>query len=325
MIDMQAAGSRLLAVSLALGLGLGSATAGPAVNQFEVKDLEVEQGEVEIEVQSDWAFGHPDRKFVILDPTAPDMVEFDDNEVARQRHEIAIGFGLADWLKIGTGVEFEEERVDDPASFNEAQKFDSLKATEIGFEGIAVLVPVKKDGIGLGVYAELQLPMSDEARSLYVGPIVQAVSGPWSATGNFAFVKFMGGAQEEDDDGNLLPRDEKWDFAYFSQIKYDASENLAFAVEAYGTIDRLGNSGNASEAARAIGDQDQHRIGPAVYYTFKRPEAASAKDDDDGNGDDNGADDDDEGGSITLCVGVLFGLNEDTPDTTLKTGLEVEF
>lgn len=106
-------------------------------------------------------------------------------------------------------------------------------------------------------------------------------------------------------------------------MKYEASDNLALALEAYGTIDRLGSSGNASESARAIGDLNQHRFGPVAYYTWNRPTAAGAKDDDDkANG---GKDDDDDGGSVSLGVGVLFGLNENTPDTTLKTGLEFEF
>ena len=248
--------SRLLSVAVLLLVGMLPAVAGPAVNQFEVKDLQIEQGEVEIEDQSDWAFGLPRRKFV--NGGSP---EFDDNEVARQRHSIEMSMGLTNWLKIGPGFELEEERVDDPDSFADANKFDSLKVTEIQFEGVVVFVPVKTHGIGLGAYAELQLPVSsDEARTLYVGPIIQAVSGPWSATGNFAFVKFMGG---EPEDGEA--RDEKWDFAYFTQLKYDASEAWAFALEAYGTIDRLGNSGTPSEAAVAIGDQDQHRIAPVLY------------------------------------------------------------
>lgn len=314
---------RVSAVSLAVALGWGTAFAGPAVNQFEVKDLEVEQGEVEIEDQSDFITSQPRRKFVRGEDGE---VEFDDNEIARQRHEIEIGFGLTNWLKVSAGLEFEEERVDDPPSFGEANNFESLELTESSVTGLVVLVPVKDNGIGLGAYAELQLPASQEARTLFIGPIVQAKSGPFSATGNFAFVKFMGGSREfeEDESGEevRLPRDEKWDFAYFTQVKYDATENFALAVEAYGAIDRLGNSGNAPEAALEIGDQDQHRIGPAAYYTFKGPAKASAKDDDDGAG---GDDDDDEGGAVTISGGVLFGLNDDTPDTTIKTGLEVEF
>jgi hypothetical protein len=305
----------VLSAALMLLVGTLPAAAGPAINQFEVKDLEVEQGEVEIEDQSDWAFGLPRRKSVV----GP---EFDDNEVARQRHSIEMGMGLTDWLKIGTGFELEEERADDPDSFADANRFDSLKVTEISFEGLVVLVPVKTHGIGLGAYAELQLPKSsDEARTLYFGPIIQAVSGPWSATGNFAFVKFMGGEAE---DGEA--RDEKWDFAYFTQLKYDASEAWAVALEAYGTIDRLGNSGTPSDTAAEIGDQDQHRIGPVAYYTFKRDRMAPVTSMKLGAGvEDEDDDDDDEGTSVTIGTGLLFGLNENTPDTTLKLGVEIEF
>ena len=306
----------LLSLALMFLIGTLPAAAGPAINQFEVKDLEVEQGEVEIEDQSDWAFGLPRRKFV----NDGGDTEFDDNEVARQRHSIEISFGLTNWLKIGTGFELEEERVDDPEPGTNPNKFDSLKVTEIQFEGLVVLVPVKTHGIGLGAYVELQLPTSNEARTLYFGPIIQAVSGPWSATGNFAFVKFMGGEAE---DGEA--RDEKWDFAYFTQLKYEASEAWAFALEAYGTIDRIGNSGTPSEAAVAIGDQDQHRIGPVLYYTFKRdrmPPVTSMKLGAASDGDD---DDDDEGTSATLGFGFLAGLNDNTPDGTLKLSLEIEF
>jgi len=299
-------------------IGTLPAAAGPAINQFEVKDLEVEQGEVEIEDQSDWAFGLPRRKFV----TDGGDTEFDDNEVARQRHSIEISFGLTNWLKIGTGFELEDERVDDPDSFADANAFTGLQVTEIAFEGLIVLVPVKTHGIGLGAFAELQLPISsDEARILGFGPIIQAVSGPWSATGNFFFAKFIGGTPE---DGEA--RDEKWDFTYRTQLKFDASEAWAVALEAYGTIDRLGNSGTPSDTAAEIGDQDHHRIGPVAYYTFKRDRMAPVTSMKLGaGGEDEDDDDDDEGTSVTIGTGLLFGLNENTPDTTLKLGVEIEF
>lgn len=308
----------LLSLALMLLVGTLPAAAGPLIDQFEIRDLEVEQGEVEIESQSDWAFGMPRRKsFVDGGDT-----EFDDNEVARQRHEVELSMGLTNWLKIGTGFELEEERVDDPEPGTNPNRFDSLKVTEIGFGALAVLVPVKTHGIGLGAIAELQLPISsDEARILGFGPIIQAVSGPWSATGNFFFAKFIGGTPE---DGEA--RDEKWDFTYRTQLKYEASEAWAVALEAYGTIDRLGNSGTPSEAAVAIGDQDQHRIGPVAYYTFKRDRMAPVTSMKLGaGGEDEDDDDDDEGTSMTIGTGVLFGLNENTPDTTLKLGVEIEF
>lgn len=309
-------------------IAIRPSVAGPAVNQFEVKDLDIEQGEVEIEDQSDWTFGDPRRKFA--EPENRDLT-FDDNEVAKQRHSIEMGLGLTDWLKLGPGFELEEERVDDPASFAEANDFVSLKVTEIQFEGVAVLVPVKSYGVGLGLFAEMQVPVTGEAKTFYVGPIIQAVSGPWSATANLAFVKFFGGDRQTEDveiAGNTvqveLPIDDKWDFAYFTQLKYQNSDTWAFAVEAYGTLDRIGSTGNPSAAARLIGDQDQHRIGPVAHYTFKLPGAPASGDGNDAkkSGQDDG---DDAGSTATVSVGALFGLNDNTPDTTLKAGIEFEF
>lgn len=310
--------SRFLLVAMHLVVGFlatgGPTFAGPAINQFEVKDLEVEQGEVELEVQSDWTPDFPRRKFV--DEGGGDL-EFDDNEIARQRHAAEIGMGLTNWLKVGVGIEFEQERIDDPDSLDDANDFGSLTLTEAQIEALAVIVPLRGDGIGLGAYAELQLPRSsEEANTIYLGSIIQAVNGPWSATANLALVKFFNGAPKEGE-----PRDEKLDFAYFTQVKYDFSDRWALALEAYGTIDRLGDTGHASEVAAEIGDQDQHRIGPVAYHSFKRPSGSPTPK----ATNHNAGEDDDEGTVVTVSTGVLFGLTEDTPDTTIKAGLEVEF
>ena len=289
----------MLGLSMLWGAALPAA-AGPAVNQFEIKDLDIEQGEVEIEDQADFSFGQPRRKFI---DGGGDDVEFDDNEVSRQRHSLELSFGLTSRFKSTVGVELEEERFDEPDDFAQARAFGDLKATEIQFEGVAVLIPIENNGVGIGAYYEFQVPRGDEAKTLFLGSIVQAVDGPWSATGNFAFVKFIGGEA----------RDEKWDFAYFTQVKYEMSDRLALALEAFGTIDRLGHSGRPSEVSALIGDQDQHRVGPVVYYTFK-PERRPTSKADDG-----------DGGSVTVGVGYLLGLNENTPDSTLKLAVEVEY
>ncbi|MFA9443637.1 MAG: hypothetical protein ACERIG_08560, partial [Hyphomicrobium sp.] len=69
-----------------------------------------------------------------------------------------------------------------------------------------------------------------------------------------------------------------------------------------------------------------HRIGPVAYYTFKRDRMAPVTSMKLGAGsEDEEDDDDDEGTSVTIGTGVLFGLNENTPDTTLKLGVEIEF
>ena len=302
------------------------AAAGPAVNQFEVEEVNVEQGEVEIQISSDWSLGRPRRGIIIEDPADPDSdVIFDDNSITKQRHSVEVGLGLSNWLQLSAGFEFEEERVDDPLTIDEANSFERLQFTEIQAGAKVVLVPIKGNGLGLAAYAELNHPKSAEASQLFFGPIIQAVNGPFSATANLALVKFIGGDREtEVDDNGLpfsLPRDDKLDFAYFTQVKYQATPALGLALEAYGAIDRLGSTGHEPDDAALFGAHDQHFIGPVAYYRIKTATGSAAKagaDDDDKSGDD------DDGGT-TVGAGVLFGLNDNTPDTTLKLSVETGF
>lgn len=298
--------------SVCLALALDSAEAGsPGVNQFEVKELDLEAGSVEIGVQSDHIPDFPRRKSVEGEDGER---AFDENALWRHRQAYDLDFGLTKYVGVGIGMEFEQEPRDDPGSFAEAGQLEDFKFTEVSLEALVVLVPVKENGVGLGVYVDFQNPVADEPRTLYAGPIVNASYGVWSAKANVAFVKFMRGAEP----------DEKWDLAYYSQVKYDVSETWGLAAEAYGTFDRLGGSGEPSESERLIGDQNQHRIGPVVYYTGKTgplPKPANAANN-------NGAspeDDDGEGATYVMSAGVLLGLNENTPDTTIKWGVEVEF
>jgi hypothetical protein len=307
-------------VALFISFFLMSATQAQA--QFEVKGLDVEKGGVEIDYQADYAFGHPSRK--VEDEGGGEFV-FDENEINRQRHSLELGLGLTDYLQISVGVEFEQERFDEPISIAEANAFDSLKASAVQIEGTLVLIPLKGNGFGLGVNGQLEPSViAGEASSYIISPILAAVSGPWSVTLNPGFRKSYGG-EEDPDEGEF--RDEKWSFEYAWQAAYKHNDAWTFALEGYGDIGRIGGSGTRSEASLEFGDADHHRIGPVVYYSFSRASHApkSVKDDDDDAkaGDDD--DDDDEGTEITMSFGTLFGLNDETSDVTLKWGMEVEF
>lgn len=321
---------RLLALAgVLLGL-LGSAGAVRA--QFDIDEPEAEQGEVEVEYQGDYHFGNPRRQVSI----GPDGLIADENEVLRQRHVLGLGLGLTDYFKLGIEVEFEQERFDDPDSVAQANAFDDLEATEIQIEGTAVLVPLKRDGFAAAAFLSYGAALDDGPSTFIFGPIFKIKQGPWSATTNTYFVKNFGGG-EVDDDGTTF-RDGRWDFEYKWQLKYEASASWAFALEGFGTVNRLGDSGRRSEAVELFGDQDQHRLGPVVYYTFKRPRGTGTSSLKDANGDDDapgaraGANDDegdngddDEGTAVTAGLGVLFGLNETTSDVALKWSLEVQF
>lgn len=299
------------------------ATAGPAVNQFEIKDLQSSPGDFEFQSQNAWSTGQPRRKSV---QTAPGEFIYDDNSVTRQREALEVQLGITDWFRVRLGVEYEQERLDDPATFSAANALGPLTFDEVAIEGVLVVVKPKKEGIGLGLLMEYGSPVNDvEAPAeFYIGPIIEAHTGPWSLIANLMLVKFFAGKPDPGNDEYL--RDDKWDFSYFTQVQYEVSRNWAFALEAYGTFDRLGNTGEFGAERALFGDHDQHRAGPVVYYTFfpcpeplvKAGEKAKEHlaDGDDG---------DAKEWAVTIGTGVFFGINENTPDTTYKLSVEVEY
>jgi hypothetical protein len=317
---------------IASTMGPTAGVAGPALNQFEVKDLEAEAGSLQFQSQNAMSFGHPTRKSL---ETSPRSFAYDDNTVIGERYALEMQMGLARWFRMRVGIEYEKERVNDPASPDRGNDFANLNLTGVALEGVLVVVPTPANGVGLGVLTEFDAPVGAGAKQFYFGPIVQARFGPWSALANVLFVKHLGAADRHDPDH----KDEKLDFAYAAQFQYIVSPTWAVALEAYGTIDRLGSTGTRSEAAVLFGDHDLHRLGPIVYYTF-RPEGGllgvrpakkgaiktTAGDDDDDKPGSNGAKEKGaDGQSISVGMGVLFGLNSNTPDQTLKLSVEVNF
>lgn len=272
-----------------------SSLAGPAIGQFEVKDLESEPGRIEFQSQNAHMFGQPRRDY----QADGGDTEYDDNSVAKQRHAMELEFGITPRLKSRIGIEFEKERLDDPTSPAQADAYGKLKLTELGGELIAILDPIEEDDDwGFGLVAEYEHALEDgEASTLLFGSIVQTNQGPWWANVNLYLVKHLGGER---------PRDEKLDFAYATQFGRHLSDHWHATVEAYGTVDRLGNTGQRSKEASRFGDHDQHRMGPLLYYTTEL------------------GDGEDELG-LLVGAGFLFGLNDNTPNTTFKWTVEVEF
>ena len=321
--NASAAAAVLFAVFLA-----GPVAAGPSVNQFETKDLESNPGDLQFQSQNAIAFGQPRRK---VKEVTPGDFAYDDNTVARERYALEMQMGVTSWFRTRLGVEFEKERLNDPGSLARANAFEDLHLTGVALEGVFVFVPVKKDGIGLGLLTEYDHSIRGGSNQLYIGPIVQAVSGPWTAIANLLLVQNYGSPDRD----RLQPKDKKRDFAYAAQLQYEASATWAFALEAYGTIDRLGHSGTPPPERAQFGDFDQHRLGPVIYYRFDphgsraspKPKKAALKgltSDDDGKSG-TGGDDDGKSKVVSVGLGLLFGLNGNTPAETLKLSLEVNF
>jgi hypothetical protein len=286
------------------------ARADPAIGQFELKNLESAPGYMEFQSQNAWMFGQPGRQSAGV---PPDTI-YDDNSVVRQREALEMELGFTRYLKMRVGIEFEQERVEDPATPEQADSFDSLKLDEIGAEVIAIFIPRDGDGFGFGTVVEFERPLEDgEEMSLIMGPIFEFAAGPWFLSAIPMLVHDFGGAPDEDG-----VKDGKWDFAYAAQVAYTVSDTWTLAIEAYGTVERLGGTGDRGEAARLFGDHDQHRIGPILYYSYDfgrslRPDPRRD------------ADGEIETSELTIGLGFLAGLNENTPDGTLKLSVEVDF
>jgi hypothetical protein len=294
----------------AVGGAAGPAAADPAIGQFELKNLESAPGYLEFQSQNAWTFGHPRRESAVVDGEQI----YDDNAIIKQREALEMEMGFTRYLKMRVGIEFEEERIDDPETPSEADSFAPLQLDEIGAELITVFIPRDGDGFGFGSVVEFERPLeAGEQMSLIMGPIFEFASGPWFVAAIPMLVHDFGG--DPDDDGI---RDEKWDFAYAAQVAYAFSETWTLAIEAYGTVERLGSTGTRGEAALAFGDHDQHRIGPILYYSYDvgRSLRPDPRRDSDG---------EIETSEVSVGLGLLAGLNEDTPDATLKFSVEVDF
>jgi hypothetical protein len=293
------------------------ADAEPFIGQFELKTLESAPGSFEFQSQNAWSWDQPSRQVA----SGPDGLEFDENAVVRQRHALELEMGFTHSIKMRFGVEFEKERLDEPATIQEADDYDDLSLTELGAEVIAVLAPREGDGAGLGVVAELEGPVDqEESNHLTLGPILEYQSGRWFAAAVPMLVYAFGGDSEEGEE-----TDDKWDFAYAAQVIYTFSDSWALALEGYGTVDRLGSTGHPSESAELFGDFDQHRAGPVLYYSLGLHGSHGAGSLGEAAARAAGAGEEEEGATLTIGLGLLEGLNRNTPDHTLKLSIEVDF
>ncbi len=306
---------RIGAVTIGLGWVI-SAQGEPFIGQFELKTLDAEAGAFEFQSQNAWAWDQPARQIDLDD----DELLFDENSLFRERYALELEIGLSQRYKMRIGVEAEKERLDEPPNLEQANAFGELELEEIGAELVTILIPREADGVGLGAVVELEGPFDQEgSNNLSLGPILEFQSGQWFAAAVPMAVYAFGGDSEAGEEV-----DTKWDFAYAAQLMYRFSSTWSAALEGYGTIERLGSSGYASESARRFGDYNQHRAGIVVYYARALGGARTSAMEDD-NSALSGDSEEGEGTELTIGLGLLEGLNSDTADHTLKLSIEVDF
>ena len=217
-------------------LDAGTAWADPAVGQFEIKSLNAEPGEIEIQSQNAYSLGMPRRQT----RSTPDGLAGDGNSLHRQMHALEIEAGFSHHFKARVGIEFEKERVDEFTSAGQAEHFETIKLDEFEVEGILVLQRRLGDGFGFGFLAEYEHPFESAGqRTVTAGPILEWGHGPWLASVNPRVTQFFGGSPDE-----AGRHDDKLDFGYSAAVKYKASDRLDIALEAYGVVERVAGSGN---------------------------------------------------------------------------------
>jgi len=284
-----------------------------AAVELEIEEPEVEKGEIEFEYRGGWFTGRPAPGPMTDDDDddAPRAGEI-ENEVVRQQHEVEVEIGLTEWLQFQAGAEFEQERNDEGTSFN------SLKLSEIEFAALLEILPVERRGLGATLYLGLEETVAEgeEGTALIIGPLVKAVSGPLSATGNFYFARVLDEVEKEIEDGEAVRKvtPDYWTFAYATQVRYMAGGWFGFGVEAFGEVPDVG--GNVANTMLGR-DPRQHLIGPTLYLTLGE--------DGEGDGGNETGLGEPEGPSLQATLGLLFGLTDDTSDLTLKWDAEIEF
>jgi hypothetical protein len=260
--------------------------------QFHVEHPEVYQGEIEAEYFGSYYSGLPR-------PPA---------EAPRHGHAFELSYGLTHWWSLTVAAEAEKER-------NEEGGFNAFKLSEIELETVLELLPLEGDGLAFSLFAKYgeSLVNGVDESEIAFGPIVKAVKGATSITGNLFPVYAFDLQETKIEDGEIeIERETNhWNLDYAWQLKHQATDMIAFGVEGFGGFADLGGDLPGTQAER-------HRLGPVLYVTLgeggdHRPghsdHAAHAE----------------SGPEIELAIGALIGLNDDTSDLTLKWDAEIEF
>lgn len=219
-------GSRVSVAAGACLAGLVLAT-GIARAEFEIPQVDIEKGEVEIEYRGAEHWGLPPPE--------------DDGEIdaLRQSHEVEIQYGLTDYWAFRVTPNSEQ-----PGG-------ESLRFTTVGLETQFVLKPRHGGGFGLAImagygpdsiFADLDDP--DEAE---FGPVIELAQGGWLLTLNPRLYRELGHNADQDGFGA----------EYASQLEFALTRRWSVAALMFGEIEELADSGGFSAQA--------HVLGPGLY------------------------------------------------------------
>lgn len=263
------------------GLLLLSATS--VLAEFEIQESTIDPGEIQLQYRGAWHGGLPKSD----DGDAGELLPDDEEAPLRQSQEAELQMSVTShWLLALTGG---FEQADD----------DTLKLTAIEFESQIEFVTREGDGLGLAVQAgveQAQFGASEgEEGDYHFGPIVELAKSKFVLVLNPLFYRERGQMVEQESLG----------FEYGWQARYEATPKLSLAVEMFGDVEGLANTGAFNEQL--------HSIGPAFYYTFGKEDDGGEAEGAKGNAE------------LTVSLGAQFGLTEQASDAALKVFIGYEF
>ena len=166
---------------------------------------------------------------------------------------------------------------------------ESIELASIGIETQFVLVPRRGGILGIAImagYGPYSLFVDDgHTDEFEFGPVVEYAPGPWLFTVNPRLTDETGHAADQDWLG----------FEYAAQARYSVTDRWGVAVLGFGEIEELVHAGPF--------ETQVHVLGPSLYL-FSDPEAER---------------------EWSLGAGVLFGLTDASPDTSLRITFAVEY
>jgi hypothetical protein len=275
------------ASALAAGWLLAGA-AKPAHAEFEIQEAEVEKGEVELEYRGAVHWGFPKTEKEEADEGGEGALEEEEEAPLRQSHDFEFQWGVTDrWLLSTTMI------TDQPLREN-------YETSAVEFEVQYEIIEPEGKGLGLAFNASYGIATrGGDADEIEFGPIVDYEIGQLALTFNPFLTAQIGENREADGLG----------FQYGWRAEYEVAKHWGLGVEMFGEIEDLANAGSF--------DQQNHSIGPTLFYN-------PGEEDDNvgGEGDDDKDDEKKAGGpaelEFTFNVGVQFGLTDVVSDTALK-------
>jgi len=282
------------ALSVVAAAGLTVTASRPALAEYEIQETGVEKGEAEVEYRGavHSGFTKGEEKAAATEGAAADTDE-EQGEFLRQSHDLEFQYGLTDRFMFSTSITADEPLDQD---FN-------LSAVEL--EAQYEVIERKGDGIGFALDASYSFATrGGEADEFQFAPYVEWARGPLILTINPYFGTQIGNNRDTNGLG----------FEYGWRAEYKVAPRWGLGVEMFGEIDDLAHAGPFKAQT--------HSIGPTLFFD------PFGGDDEDAGGEGD-ADEDDAAGasqaSLSLNVGVQFGLTDATSDTALKFQGSLQF